>query len=246
MRLLGRVFLPAACATLGLVGLELPHANNSSHMALVPLFFTTNSQQTQKISSTMPSPSPPREKSRSRSPQRPRSRSPSRRDRDADRSRSPRRKPKQPSGAFRWKDKPRREESGGDRDFRRDDRDSYVSSRYRRDRSPRRRDRDFDRDRDQRASTYRPGRDDRDDRDNPERGQRRERRHSRDRNRERGAEGKPRDEKRANDTRSPSDNTPKAPAKPAGGGEPYIIVTVNDRLGTKAQIPCLASDPVSM
>ena len=28
--------------------------------------------------------------------------------------------------------------------------------------------------------------------------------------------------------------------------EPMIIVNVNDRLGTKASIPCLASDPISM
>jgi len=27
--------------------------------------------------------------------------------------------------------------------------------------------------------------------------------------------------------------------------EPMIIVNVNDRLGTKAAIPCLASDPIS-
>ncbi|KAJ9620281.1 hypothetical protein H2203_008046 [Taxawa tesnikishii (nom. ined.)] len=36
------------------------------------------------------------------------------------------------------------------------------------------------------------------------------------------------------------------PAKPAApvSSEPMIIVNVNDRLGTKAAIPCLASDPV--
>ncbi len=28
-------------------------------------------------------------------------------------------------------------------------------------------------------------------------------------------------------------------------GEPMIIVNINDRLGTKAAIPCLASDPIS-
>lgn len=36
-----------------------------------------------------------------------------------------------------------------------------------------------------------------------------------------------------------------APAPAAGGGEPMIIVHINDRLGTKAAIPCLASDPIS-
>lgn len=34
-------------------------------------------------------------------------------------------------------------------------------------------------------------------------------------------------------------------AAPAPTGEPMIIVHVNDRLGTKAAIPCLASDPIS-
>ena len=32
---------------------------------------------------------------------------------------------------------------------------------------------------------------------------------------------------------------------PAPTAEPMIVVNVNDRLGTKASIPCLASDPIS-
>ena len=32
---------------------------------------------------------------------------------------------------------------------------------------------------------------------------------------------------------------------PLPTAEPMIIVNINDRLGTKASIPCLASDPVS-
>lgn len=43
---------------------------------------------------------------------------------------------------------------------------------------------------------------------------------------------KPRKEKKAATTIAPV-------------GEPMIIVNVNDRLGTKAAIPCLASDPIS-
>ncbi|KAA6414918.1 MAG: hypothetical protein FRX48_01668 [Lasallia pustulata] len=35
-------------------------------------------------------------------------------------------------------------------------------------------------------------------------------------------------------------------AAPAPTGEPMIIVHVNDRLGTKAAIPCLASDPIKL
>ncbi|KAG0652673.1 Nucleolar 58 [Hyphodiscus hymeniophilus] len=39
----------------------------------------------------------------------------------------------------------------------------------------------------------------------------------------------------------------RAPAAPAvNNGEPMIIVHVNDRLGTKAAIPCLASDPIKL
>ncbi|KAI0401213.1 ubiquitin-related domain-containing protein [Xylaria palmicola] len=36
----------------------------------------------------------------------------------------------------------------------------------------------------------------------------------------------------------------RAPAAPAPGGEEMIIVNVNDRLGTKAAIPCFASDRI--
>ncbi|KAI9696032.1 MAG: hypothetical protein M1836_005863 [Candelina mexicana] len=35
-------------------------------------------------------------------------------------------------------------------------------------------------------------------------------------------------------------------AAPVPTGEPMIIVNVNDRLGTKAAIPCLASDPIKL
>jgi hypothetical protein len=37
-----------------------------------------------------------------------------------------------------------------------------------------------------------------------------------------------------------------AAAAPVASGEPMIIVHINDRLGTKAAIPCLASDPVKL
>jgi hypothetical protein len=45
--------------------------------------------------------------------------------------------------------------------------------------------------------------------------------------------------------------TSKAPERPpaqpvAAASEPMIIVHVNDRLGTKAAIPCLASDPIRL
>lgn len=53
------------------------------------------------------------------------------------------------------------------------------------------------------------------------------------------------------DTPRNPDKPPDKPKKekkpaPAPSGEPMIIVNVNDRLGTKASIPCMASDPISM
>lgn len=46
------------------------------------------------------------------------------------------------------------------------------------------------------------------------------------------------------DTSKPSERPPAQPSAPVG--EPMIIVHVNDRLGTKAAIPCLASDPIRL
>lgn len=48
-----------------------------------------------------------------------------------------------------------------------------------------------------------------------------------------GADGKKKDKKKVEHKIAPTT-------------EPMIIVTVNDRLGTKAQIPCLASDPIKL
>ncbi|OSS43999.1 hypothetical protein B5807_11419 [Epicoccum nigrum] len=178
----------------------------------------------------MPSPPPraeerpasPRTRSRSRSPRRSRSRS---------RSPAPR-KPKSYSG-LKWKND---KKDSSDRDGRRRD-----------DRDDRRRDdrRDFDR---------RDGRDDRrgdrysrDDRD----------RRGGDRDRRDDRRGDRRDDRDRRDTRDNRDRHPdrrsdkpprdKKPAPAiASTGEAMIIVTVNDRLGTKTQVPCLPSDPVKV
>ena len=53
------------------------------------------------------------------------------------------------------------------------------------------------------------------------------------------------------ETKANGDKPPENPKRekkpaPAPTGEPMIIVNVNDRLGTKASIPCMASDPISM
>lgn len=135
--------------------------------------------------------------------------------RDRERSRSPYRKPK--SSGFKWKEKKRDddEKSGSQR----------LERGYNRDRSPRR---DSDRYRD--------------------RSPRRDSESSRKRSPPTS------DSKEKNEA---TDNTPAQPKPPkerkdkkekkkAGpiSNEPMIIVNVNDRLGTKAAIPCLASDPI--
>lgn len=194
----------------------------------------------------MPSPAPhpdraaliPRSNSQSPAPKeasrrRSRSRSP---------RRSPPRKPKSYSG-LKWK-KPDRDT--GDRDRDRDDRRGGY------DRDDRRRD---DRDRGYRARDDRSNRHDR--RDDDRRGGRGgDRDYDRDRcGRDRDSDRRDRDRDRDSDRRRDRDSRPDkapkekkapAPAASAASGEPMIIVTVNDRLGTKAQIPCMASDPVKV
>lgn len=157
--------------------------------------------------------------------------SPSRRSR----SRSPPRKSKKGSSGFKWKQKPSAAEADGPRrDERRsryddDPRGSSSRPSYRDDRPPRDsrdadRDRNRDRDRDARRRSRSPRRD-RDDR-------------PRDRDRDRDRDARPpRREKRDRPAPAP------APAAVAGGEE-MIIVHVNDRLGTKAAIPCMGSDLV--
>ncbi|KAL2167905.1 hypothetical protein VTG60DRAFT_642 [Thermothelomyces hinnuleus] len=163
--------------------------------------------------------------------------SPRRRSRS--RSRSPPRRPKV-SGGFKWKDK-----RSADTDDRRDDR---GLQRGYRDRSPRRdreRDRDFGRDRDRDARDRSPRRDRSRDRD-------RERERDRDRDRDRDRYRRDRSPRSSNNSR-PSDRDRDAKPKPkkerpaaapTNPGEEMIVVTVNDRLGTKAQIPAFPSDTI--
>jgi hypothetical protein len=51
-------------------------------------------------------------------------------------------------------------------------------------------------------------------------------------------------EEKDRDTSKAPERAPAQPSAPVG--EPMIIVHVNDRLGTKAAIPCLASDPIRL
>ncbi|KAL4978795.1 ubiquitin-related domain-containing protein [Aspergillus desertorum] len=138
--------------------------------------------------------------------------------RSRSRSRSPPRRPKV-HGGFRWKDKRTNNDDQNESDARLD--------RGYRNRSPRRPlDREGDRERDR--DRYR------------DRGDYRDRTRYRD-------QYSDRDSKRNRDSnRAPKEKREKKPkpAAPTGAGEAMIIVHVNDRLGTKAAIPCLPSDTV--
>lgn len=151
------------------------------------------------------------------------------------RSRSPPRKSKK-TGGFKWKQRPSNAEAD---DSRRDDRRSRYDD-DRRGPSSRSNYRDDHR----RDDNYRPG-----DRD---RGYARRRSRSpqrdRDNRRDRSRDG---DRDRDRDSRPPKrEKKEKAPAAAAAApamaadGEEMIIVHVNDRLGTKAAIPCFGSDNV--
>lgn len=163
---------------------------------------------------------PPRSRSPRRLP------SPTRR-----RSRSPPRRPRDTySSGFRWKQHRRNDE---DRDE-----DRRLNRGYRvqdkRDRSPWR-------ERSPRRDRYDRGRDNGEGRGRDQRGEGRERTDRRDAGERRDR----REKKDHKDKEATKVEKPAAPA-PSGGAEPMIIVTVNDRLGTKAQIPCLASDPIKL
>lgn len=143
---------------------------------------------------------------------------------DRTRSRSPpqrddgdRDRPKK-SGGFRWKEKRRDDDARGD--------DRKLDRGYRdrgdRPRSPRR-----DRDGDRYGDRNRDGDRDRD----------------RDRDRRRDDRDAPREDREKKKEKKEKKEK-KKPIIPQSS-EPMIVVHVNDRLGTKAAIPCLASDPIS-
>jgi hypothetical protein len=163
---------------------------------------------------------------------------------------------KQKTGGFKWKDKKPKDEDTSE------SRDSGRLERGYRDRSPRRdsyRDRDDNRRRDR---SPRPSRDER--RTDSYRPSNRDQGRDSDLYRPKpdskpfdipSAESKfgPRSSAPAsNDVASkfpgaksePAAEKKKAKPKAAAPNEPMIIVNVNDRLGTKAAIPCLASDSI--
>lgn len=155
-----------------------------------------------------------------------------------ERSRSPQesshrhKKPKRKDAGFKWKERRRDDVPDRDEGLRRGYKDQYKPRE--RSRSPQRRDsdryedrRDRDRDEDgyrQRGSDSR--RRNRDDRDRP-RGDEKER----DRTRDSRKEDKP-------EKKKPAAAAPQMPP------QEMILVTVNDRLGTKKQVPCLPTDSI--
>ncbi|KAI4253268.1 MAG: hypothetical protein L6R42_007654 [Xanthoria sp. 1 TBL-2021] len=208
---------------------------------------SSNRRASSPGSSHRHTPRPSHSRSRSRSP-------PPRRRNDDHR-------PKISTGGFRWKDKSKdtdrydrpderrlergyrerdRDDRYRDRDGDRDDRNGYRDGDSRRRERDAHGHRDRDRNRDRHGDRY-------DDKD----------RHD-DRSSRRNEDEAPRDRRRARSTTPPvadtaSTNT-KAPKEPkskktkvpkiAPTAEPMIIVNVNDRLGTKTAIPCLASDSI--
>lgn len=172
------------------------------------------------------------------------------RDNDRSRSRSPPRKPKSSSSGFRWKDKSKDTSTTGSGSSSRDYNRGY------RDRSPRRDNRSPRRDSNRDSRDH--GRDSRDygrnsrggdgDRYRPrDRSPRRDRDRARSPRSEKKREDRHKDRKDKDKSAATGDKPPSRPAAATAPRmtEPMIIVNVNDRLGTKASIPCLASDPVS-
>ena len=171
------------------------------------------------------------------------------RSRSASPSREEPKAKKQKTGGFKWKEKKPRDEEPTNQ------RDGGRLKRGYRDRSPRR---DSYRQRDQgiERDEYRAPRQDRDnDRFQARSPRRRDtdiyRPQGRDQDRE-GRRSKPIESSDKDETPSKSTTTkdsppkekkkkPKPPPTPSG---PMIIVNINDRLGTKAAIPCLASDSI--
>ncbi|KAK7562500.1 ubiquitin-related domain-containing protein [Phyllosticta paracitricarpa] len=177
-------------------------------------------------------------------------------------------------GGFRWKEKPSRAVFEEERERKREAGGDHLQRGYRANRSPPRRDDRHDRNdaRDRRDGEYRRrsrsprgGRDDRRERETD--GAERDRYRPARRERSPGYRERRRDDRRERDRDEALDVASKfgmasAPDRPAGANgkkdkkkvehkiapttEPMIIVTVNDRLGTKAQIPCLASDPIKL
>lgn len=154
---------------------------------------------------------------------------------------------KQKSGGFKWKDKRPAADAQADRA----NNDDKSLKRGYRDRSPRRdnysqreREREGDRDRNRDRS---PRRNDRDNRDSyrPSREDTRARDQLLDHVSSTKRDGPSRPSEKSDKEKRDKEKREKSKKERlVADSEPMIIVNVNDRLGTKAAIPCLASDSV--
>lgn len=149
-------------------------------------------------------------------------------------------KPRRKDAGFKWKEKRRDDGDNRDRDegLRRGYRDHYKPKRRSRSRS-RSRDRERNRDQDRESGRYKERRRSR---------SRSPRRHDSHRSDRRDRDNdRPRDSKHDRPKREERASRPAAPAPapaPSMPQQEMILVTVNDRLGTKKQIPCLPSDTI--
>jgi len=186
----------------------------------------------------MSSPEKPEPKERNRSA------SPPAAEERKERQRSPPRHPKKSSGSgFKWKknrDDNRDDDERRPRDF---DGDSYRPKRYggrddrdRRDRRDWRDDRRDDRRDDNNRFDSRRGRDDTQDKF----GDRKDREDRRDRDSRDFRDKRDGKASSQNERSKPKDIVP----KPLAPNMTFIVVTVNDRLGTKARVPALPNDTV--
>lgn len=149
----------------------------------------------------------------------------------SDRSASPVRDDEQPrpkkqkTGGFKFKDKKPKDDNAAD------SKDSGRLERGYRDRSPRR-DKYRDRPTDDKPSSDKPSK--------PTEGKKSETKPSTS-----STDISSKFPSTTADTTAPKPAKPKKPKKPVPlSNEPMIIVNINDRLGTKAAIPCLASDSI--
>lgn len=127
-------------------------------------------------------------------------------------------------GGFKWKDKTNKDRGDDERDRRSGRNDSYRPNRYNDDRNNR--GRDHHQDRDKERENFRAG-------DEAKRSEHRSRKDK---------DGK---QTKSSDSKPPSRQQPSAPPPRSNAAAPtFITVFVNDRLGTKAQIPCLPSDTI--
>ncbi|EMD00463.1 hypothetical protein BAUCODRAFT_169917 [Baudoinia panamericana UAMH 10762] len=158
---------------------------------------------------------------------------------ERNRSASPAREPKvkkQKMGGFKWKEKKPREDSDSrepdylDRGYRNRSpkRDNYREHEHKRERR--------DANEDGERSADRPSRQRESDSYRPQR--------TSDRVRDEGPHDRPSSDKRDRPKAADKPSKPPKSKAPPPSNEPMIVVNVNDRLGTKAAIPCLASDSV--